>query len=76
MDRYRKSLIRRCEVFGATAATAVAILGRWWWLKRTSLDCRGRLRLPRKDQSYSTAAGTARLRSISPLAPVSICGGK
>jgi len=50
MNEYGKSLIRRCEVFDATAATAVAIQGRWW-LGRTSLDCLGRLRLPRNDES-------------------------
>jgi len=48
MNTYRKSLIRHCEVFGATAATAVATQGHWW-PGRTSHYCRGRLRLPRKD---------------------------
>jgi len=37
MNRYRKCLIRHCEVFDATAAMAVAIQGRWRWLGRTSL---------------------------------------
>jgi len=62
----RNSLIRHCEVSDATAATAVATEGRWWWLKRTFLDCRGRQGSLAKTSPVGLSACIFGLKKCSP----------